>query len=556
MGVNAILDTAKQALFAQQRALQVVGQNIANVNTPGYSRQRPEFLATGPTRNGLPYYGVKVDEVTRTFDRFINGQVNTATARFSSTQTQADFLRQVETLFNDVSQAETGLAAGLERFFDTFQELANNPSGLAERTTVQTQGQTVVDQFHHLAGQLDELGHHLNTVLEDELAEVNRLTKQIAELNVSIQDLEVNPNTHANTLRDERDLALKQLSEKVSVTSFETNNGVLTVLLGGGRPLVEGNKANTLVAVSNPDDLLHPTVQVQDGQGNRFEAAANITGGKVHGLLEVRDTFLPRFVSNLDRLAAQFVGSVNELHSNGYGLDGSTGYVFFTPRQVTAQAGADNTGDGTLQATVFDSTQLTLDEYSITFDNPPTTFDVVNTTTGATLASNQTYTSGATIRFDGLAVVISDGPTAAPQQGDTFTISTTKGAASTIAVDAGILQDTNTIAAGQQPESGDNANALALANLKEASLLEGATLSEFYHALVGNVGLESQKSSTLADHQQLLLTEAENQRESLAGVSLDEEQVDLIRFQQAFSSAAQLIRIADELADEVINLVR
>jgi flagellar hook-associated protein 1 FlgK len=559
MGVGAILDTAKQALFAQQRALQLVGQNIANVNTPGYSRETPVFLAAGPSHSDVMRSGVSVDQVTRVYDRFVTGQVNTATARSSSTQTQADYLGQIEGLFNDLNLEKGGLATNLDQFFEAFQGLANNPSGLAERSIVQAQGQAVTDQFHSLYGRLADLRRDVNTVLQDDLTNVNGLTKQIAQLNLAVQQVEGNPKNNANTLRDQRDLLLKQLSEKIPVTSFETNDGALTVLLGGGRPLVEGDRAGELVAVPNPDDPLQSTIQLQDKNGSQVDVSASITAGKLQGLVEVRDTYLPRFLSSLDRLAAQFGGAVNEQHSAGYGLDGNTGHLFFTPRTATGRALADNTGGSMLQPVkVFDPTKLTLDDYRITFNSPASTFDVVNTTTGATVLAGQTYTSGSAIRFDGLAVTINDRGTAptTPQPGDTFTMSTTKGAARDIAVDPAILQDTKTIAAGQTPGQGDNANASAMANLKDAAQLDGATLSGFYNTLVSNIGIESQNSSSLAEHQKLLLTGVENQRESLAGVSLDEEQVDLIRFQQAFAAAANLIHVSQQLSDEVINMIR
>jgi flagellar hook-associated protein 1 FlgK len=288
------------------------------------------------------------------------------------------------------------------------------------------------------------------------------------------------------------------------------------------------------------------------------DVTASITSGKLHGLAEVRDTDLPDFLSRLDRLAAALVGAVNAQHSTGYSLDGTTNHLFFTPRQASGQALAANTGGGTLQqVTVFDTTQLTLDDYQITFtaNGPPPTFDVLNTTTGETVASGQTYTAGSTTRFAGLAVVLNDSGTP-PQAGDVFTISTTQGAARDIEVAAEILLNANAIAAGQTTDQGDNANALAIADLREAQLLDGATLGSFYTSLVSTIGIESQKQSTLAEHQGLLLSEVENHRESLAGVSLEEEQVDLIRFQQAFEAAATLVRIASELADEVINLVQ
>jgi flagellar hook-associated protein 1 FlgK len=267
---------------------------------------------------------------------------------------------------------------------------------------------------------------------------------------------------------------------------------------------------------------------------------------------------VPSYTHDVDRLAAQLISAVNNQHSQGYGLNDSTGHAFFAPREASGLAAAANSGGGILQdVAVFDPTQLTLDDYRIDVvsNGPPPTFDIVNSTTGATVAAGQSYTAGAPIRFDGIAVTLNDNGTA-PQQGDTFTISSTKGAAKNLMVAPAILNDVRHIAAAQTPDAGDNTNALALAGLQDATLVDGSTLSEFYHTLVSRVGKESQSRTNLAEHQQLLLTEIENQRESLAGVSLDEEQLDLIRFQQAFSAAANLVRIADEMADVVINMAR
>ena len=558
MGVTTILDTAKQALFAQQRAIQVVGQNIANVNTPGYSRERPEFLPARPSQSGIMKFGVTVEQVTRAYDRFLTGQINVAANNTAGARTQADLLGQVEALFNDLSLEDAGLAGALERFFQAFQELASNPQGIPERTVVQTQGQTVADTFHILHTGLEDLRRNVNTILHDELEQTNRLVQQIAKLNGTIQQMETDPHRQANTVRDERDLLLKQLSEKVPLTSFEDQEGKMTVLLGGSRPLIEGHHVNRLVATTDADDPLHAMIQMQDSQGNLIDVSHTITSGKLAALTDIRDTFLPGITTDLNRLAAQLVQSVNQVHSNGYGLDGSTGNAFFVPRQVTGQTATQNTGGGALQTvTVFDPTQLALDEYRITFvsGGASPTFDIVNTTTGETLAAGQTYTSGAAIRFAGIEVVISHSSTA-PQQGDSFTFSTIEDAAKNIAVDPGIVTDVRTIAAGATPQPGDNTNALALADLNATARIDGITLGEFYNTLVSRIGVESQSRQDAAAHQELLLTEVENQRESLAGVSLDEEQIDLIRFQQAYTAAANLIRVADEMADIVINMIR
>ena len=559
MGISSILSTGQQALLAQQKALQVVGQNIANVNTPGYSRERPILIPVPTALTGsVLRTGVSVEQVKRVFDRFVTTQIHVATTQLQSTQEQADRLKQIEALFNDLEQEDTGLASALEHFFQSFQELANNPQDIAQRSALQQQGTTVAETFQQLHKSLQDLRQDLNTSLKDELEQVNRFTEQIADLNNQITLVEADPNNPANTLRDERDQLVTQLAEKVGITTFETNEGALTVLLGGGRPLVAGLQTQHLVARADDNDPQQLLVYMQDDHGNLTNVTTNILGGKIQGLLHVRDTAIPQFTTSLNRLAAQLIASINQLHSSGYGLDGTTGNAFFAPRQVTGQALAENAGDGTLQSpTVFDPTQLTLDDYRITFvsNGPPPTFDIINTTTGTTVAAAQTYTSGAPIRFAGIEAILTNG-SGPPQAGDTFLFSTTQDAAENIVVDAGVLNDARKIAAAQTPAVGDNANALALAALRESKVIDNATFGEFHHALLSSIGLQGQQSAAQAQQQQLVVTEMENRRESLAGVSLDEEQIDLIRFQQAFNAAAHFIQVADELANAVLDMVR
>jgi len=556
--LGAILSTGKQALLAQQTALQVTGQNIANVNTPGYSREHPEFVSTPNSITTALRSGVTVDEVARAYDRFVTTQINVASSNLQSTQTQADLLGQVESLFNDLSTPEAGISGALHTLFNDFHNLAQNPQGLAERHILVQQGKTVAAAFQQLTNGLQAVRQQSNEALGDAVSSVNSLTKQIAALNGQIQQREVDPKNPANTLRDQQDMLLKQLSEKINITSFVTNSGQLTVLLGGGRPLLEGTQSSTLTTTVDPDDPQRLLVGLQDPQGNSTDVTASIQSGNIHGLLEARDTILPRLSTSLDRLAAQLTTTINQTHSAGYGLDGTTGKDFFVPRQVTGQALAANTGGGTLQsASVSDPTQLTLDDYRLTFANsgPPPTFDIVNATTGATVAAGQNYTAGATVHFAGLAVTLADNG-APPQPGDTFLLSTTRDAAKNLAVDPALLTDPRQIAAAQTPPPGDNVNALALAQLQDAQVIDGSTFAASYQTLVVSVGAESQQASQLADQQHTALNGLENRRESLSGVSLDEEQVNLIRFQQAYNAAAQFIHIADQLGQTVLDLIR
>ncbi len=555
---GSILFTGRQALLAHQTALQVTGQNIANANTPGYSRERAELASAPSSHTNILRSGVNVEEVTRAYDRFVTAQINVASSNQQSTQTQADLLGQVESLFNDLNTPATGISGALNTLFNDFNNLAQNPQGLTERNVLVQQGETVADAFHQLTDGLQSVRQQSNGALGDAVISVNSLTKQLADLNAQIQQCEVDPNNHANTLHDQQDVLLKQLSEKVNITSFATNSGQLTVLLGGGRPLVDGRQSFNLATETDPDNPQPLLVKLQDAQGNGTDVTASIQSGSIHGLIEVRDTIVPRLSASLNRMAAQLTTSVNQTHSAGYGLDGTTGIGFFAARQVTGQAVAANTGSGILQhVSVFDPSQLTLDDYNLKFSRggPPPTFDIVNATTGAPVAAGQNYTSGTTFHFAGLAVTLADTGTP-PQPGDSFLISTTRDAAKNIAMNSALLTNPRQVAAAQTPNVGDNTNALALAQLQNAKAIDGSTFEVSYQTLVASTGVESQHASQLADQQHTALTELENRRESLSGVSLDEEQVNLIRFQQAYNAAAQFIHIADQLGQTILAMIQ
>jgi flagellar hook-associated protein 1 FlgK len=555
---GSILGTGQQALLAHQTALQVTGQNIANANTPGYSRERAELVSAPSSSTRIMRSGVHVEEITRAYDRFVTAQVAVASSHLKDTQTQSDLLGQVEALFHDLDTPETGLSGALDALFQSLHDLAQHPQGLSERSSVLQQGQNVAEAFHQLANGLQELSQGRNAELGDAITEVNHLTTQLASLNQQIREREVDPKNHANTLRDQQDLLLKQLAEKINITSLHTDAGQVTVLLGGGRPLVEGVQSFNLATRVDPDDPQRLLVDLNDAQGHGTDVTAQIQSGRIHGLLVGRDTVLPRLQASLDRLAAQLTTSLNQTHSTGYGLDGTTGQDFFVARPVSGQAVAANAGGGTLQSvSVFDPSQLTLDDYRLQFTSggAQPTFDIVDATTGATVISGQNYTAGATFRFAGLAVTLADNGIP-PQPGDTFLLRTTHKAAQNIAVAPTLLANPRQVAAAQSLNPGDNANVLTLAQLRDTLAIDGSTFGTFYHTLVTSVGAVSQQATRLAENQQTVLTDLENRREALAGVSLDEEQVNLIRFQQAYNAAANFIRIAGELGQTVLDLVR
>ncbi|RMF90858.1 MAG: flagellar hook-associated protein FlgK [Nitrospinota bacterium] len=556
-GISSILYTGLQALLSHQTAIQVVGQNIANVNTPGYTRERPVFTSLQTRSFGSREFhaGVTVNQIKRVYDQFAELQVQVATSNLQSSQTQSDLLSRIETLFNDLEQGEAGLSSILEDFFQAFQDLADHPEGMAERTVLLDRGKAVADTFHYLHQSLQDIRQDLNQTVQDTVEEVNRLVSRIAALNQQIPQVEGSGTSFANTLRDERDYLLKQLAEKLDITAFETETGNLVVLAGGTRPLIEGTETSRLLAVPDANDPTQLHLVLQDSQGGRMEISSRLQGGKLHGLLAVQETLLPDLVDRLDRLAARLTGAVNQVHRNGYGLDGSTGLPFFVPRQIRVQARAENTGGGYVDsATVVDPAQLPLDDYQIVFGSGQT-FSIINKRTGETVSSGNTYTAGEAILFAGMSIVLNDDGTP-PQEGDTFLIRTTPNAAQNVAVSPELSDAPEKIAAATTPLSGDNANALALAALRDTKLIDGETLGEFYTSLVSYIGSESQERVQVAEQQQLVLTQMENRREAISGVSLDEEEVDLIRFQQAFSAAANFISVADEMGQTILDMLR
>jgi flagellar hook-associated protein 1 len=176
---GGILSTGQQALQAHQTALQVTGQNIANANTPGYSRERAELVSALSSHTNILRSGVNVEEITRAYDRFITTQVTVASSNLKSTQTQSDLLGQVEALFNDLNTPEAGLSGALDAFFQGLHDLAQNPQGLSERSSVLQQAENVAEAFHRLADGLQRLSQESNAQLGDAITDVNHLTQYL-----------------------------------------------------------------------------------------------------------------------------------------------------------------------------------------------------------------------------------------------------------------------------------------------------------------------------------------------------------------------------------------
>lgn len=324
--VQSIFEIGKRALMAQRTVMNVIAHNIANANTPGYSRQRVRLKATDPLR--APYgkigTGVEVAGIERARDRFVDMQLRAEQPSLARWTLEEQALHQVEDVLGEPS--EEGLSALLDQFWNSWQELANQPESPAARISVQQRGMALARGFNRVGTQLSDLRRNLDQQVQEDVAEVNRLAHAIADLNVHITNIEAGGHA-ANDERDQRDVFLDRLSELVGIRYTEAADGSLTIALGG-HILVDRNTVSELTTVARSSNNMSVTEVIwSDGR-----TSANLTNGELAGLLEVRDEKIVAYLGQLDTLALGIVSEVNAIHRAGYGLNGSTDVDFFDSR--------------------------------------------------------------------------------------------------------------------------------------------------------------------------------------------------------------------------------
>jgi len=322
-GLFDALNSARTSLEVNQKSIEVVGNNISNVNTEGYSRQYTQ-LSQYPAVNFGDFFigqGVKVADIQRDHDVFIQNQLIDKSADYGYENSQAQPLSELERIF---AVTENNLATDVDNFFDAWQELSTSPSDLVLRDAVIQSGDILATNFNNTITELDTVQENINDTLTSKVDDINAKIQEIAELNSRIYSIEINGQS-ANTARDRRELLARQLAESVGAQSFTDSRGMLTVNLPGGLPLVQGTAAMELEAVSSGADL---DIQLHAGGVTRTIDQNNI-GGEFKGLLYLRDAFIPNLEDDLNRMAYEISTQVNTQHGLGAGLDSVTGRNFF-----------------------------------------------------------------------------------------------------------------------------------------------------------------------------------------------------------------------------------
>jgi len=458
-GIHDLMAIGRRALLAQQVGLEVTGNNIANAQNPHYSRERVE-MGPGPYLDRGTMFlgsGVEVQGIRRMRDRIYDGQYwqeNASLGRWKAAQKYASL---VEGVFTDFTSS--GLSDKLDQFWNAWNELANHPEDPSMRRNIQLRAQQLASTFQNMDQGLREVKQQAHRELKASVDQVNQILQHIAELNKEIS-ANSTANSPNNTLLDERDKLLDQLSEYVDVQINQNDNGTVTVI-ASNRVLVDQDRAfqfSIKTVNQNGEDSYVLTL---------YENQQEITlkKGKLKALIDLIQNQIPQTLDKLNEIARKLVLTVNEAHRKNYTLDGQTGINFFAPEGITA---------------------------------------------GNIHLSNE------------------------------------------------VLNDIKNIAVSANGQRGDGAGALTLSQLKDAKVLnDGAsTINEAYQSLVGDVGEFSQRMATNLENQSGVVSMIDNQRQATMGVNLEEEFVNMIRYQHAFGAAAKLISTVDEMMQTILVMVR
>ncbi|WP_223065962.1 flagellar hook-associated protein FlgK [Paenibacillus caui] len=510
------LETSKRALFVNTTAMQTLGNNIANQNTEGYSRQRVNTSATKPiwqmgmTKSQMPGQlgtGVQVDSITRMRDSFLDIQYRRENTSLGAYDILNTTMTAIQNILNEPS--DNGISSVMNDFWDSWEALNRDPSLLSARVAVSGAAQNLTDTLKHVGESLTNLETDTNSNIGKKVSEANNIASNIAKLNVLIRDNEAFGD-HANDYRDQRDLLVDQLSKIVNIDVTEDNRGMITVAAAGNN-LLTGDQVTPMT-----------------------EAAAQAaTGGELSGYAESLD--------EIANIRNQLNGMVDTLVNGPVTVTLSNGYV--TSANMTALN----------EVTLKDGSKIPAGQ------TIPKGSEVVSPMQVQVDGFNGLHELGYNLENPAESGV----PFFTASGGGAFTIDN-------ISVNPDIIKDTNKIAASSKYETvggtnrtirGNSDIANALASLRDVtftfpdnltSLTEGTT-DDYFRAVTSDLGIRANNIARNQDNQQNLVDSLQMSRQSVSGVNLDEELADMIRFQQAYNAAARSMTTVDEMLDRIIN---
>ncbi len=615
------IEMGKRAITAQTEALQTVGHNLSNANTEGYSRQRVEMKAMDPLydpalnraeRPGQIGQGVDTQSITRVRDDLLEGRIDSQSSGEAYWGARDKYILQLEKATNE--PAELSIRSRMDKFWESWQELAQHPSEMANRKAVLERGEALMDAIHMKNKSLTDVAVALNDDVGVTVGEVNQYLKNITALNVQIVKVKA-MGDNPNDLLDQRDLLANKLAALVPITIENKRDPDEYQIHIGGVHLVQGKVASPLEIVGDPTNEGYWKVIRPDTKED-----VRIAGGKLGGLLELRDKDTRQEIQNLDLMTVHFADLVNDVHRNGYGVNGETGRNFFNeiPSVLNADGSYDRKGTGVLDSTyVFRiSGKNALDDQqqiglagtltlpgkagNVTVDYRPsdTVHDLINRINNAgaevsarldlnghlqlkAVPSDDPANPSFVLRhvedsgqflvgYSGL--LAQSGPAGAydwqnPQAvstlaggGTSFQVAPLTHPSAWVGINTELKADPGKLAAGlgkngAPAEAGDGSAALAIAGLRGSQVMIGAskTFDDYFATSVAEVGLKGETAQITYQTQQKVMKDLTDLRDSVSGVNIDEEMSNLLKFQHGYQAAARFISNWNEMLDTIIN---
>ncbi|EHQ58602.1 flagellar hook-associated protein FlgK [gamma proteobacterium HIMB55] len=541
--MSNIFDVGSSALTALQRAISTTGNNIANVNTEGYSRQEVEFRSRNPDSLGGHQIGtgVEVTSIRRAYDQFITVDIQ---ARASSSGYYSLYASTASQIDNLMADPATSISSAMDQFFASMEAVANSPTSQPERQVMLSEAQTLANRFNYVDARLSELAEDMNQRMGVFVEDINRHLSDVAALNEQIKRLERRPAGSPNELLDERDRIIESLSKIMRVDARSQEDGSINLYSASGHRLVSQAGAETLRIA--PGVFADGPVQIfVSGAGQALsELTDHSLGGELGAALDVSTNMIDRARREIGLVAMGLSANFNIQHKAGATLNQTAGGDFFSSILPVTTAAIGNSGTTNVSATIDNTSELTGASYRVDYTDSVVT--VTNLVTGDAQEIN-----GTVITLEGVRFEVS--PFSNLTDGDSFVVEPTGRAAASIGVD---ITDTSEIAAANLGGSvGDNRNMLSLIALRESNNLKGGTQSvyDIYNNAVSQVAVDTRSAKANAETEESLLNSVKDQRASITGVNLEEEAANLIRYQQAYQAAAQIITTANDMFDTLLR---
>jgi flagellar hook-associated protein 1 FlgK len=565
MSLFSSIQGASNALRVNQLGLQVVGNNIANVNTPGYIRQE---LILNPalgykSGNLIIGQGVEAVGVQQKLDNFTLDRLRDTRSKLSYQEQVQASNSAVESIFNELS--ENDLSSRLSSLANAFQDVANQPGSESMQALVIQRGQELASQLREISSSLADGSTQMRHEIRASVDQINRISRSLADLNQRIVEIEGGSSSNAVGLRDERLKLLDELATYVDVSVTEQANGAATVFVGGDYIVSDGIARQIKASFVGEQDSYRVELRFQD-----TDSALNLQGGKLKGLYEsIERSSSEGYQGKIDELARDVIYVVNRIHSQG---QGSKGFQSVLSDAVLARADVPlelaNSGfqidNGSFEIRVTDSRT----GETKTYDFPVKQLGLETDTTAAELAAAINNVSGlnASVTNDGRFQISSDSSSisfsfANDSSGALAALGINTffsgNSASSIAVKREIISDPSLLAVSLDGVGNGASNAIRLSEAFSSpnELLGGRSLNGIYDSIVSEMTRDINTQKGVTEGLRNFMQTLEAKHLGISGVSLDEEAVKMLLYQKAFQATAKVVSVATELLDTLVSMI-